>query len=538
MLTLYSIQPLGLRNRKPYLSHHRQLSPVLESNLSDCSASEYGHGILDTYSPFSSATSGSSSGSFPAGPSREFQPFSQPGGMREVKPWMTPSRRPQVQVPSPLVSRVQFGSMESSSFISTPRRTGHALETPGSFLNFCEDQEEEEDTVLMGFDSRGYGGAATTFNNPKRKISFQETARESVLFEDLNESQNRHQEADFLSQQPKDCSACGGLGQGSVMRCGSLYSHPCGSLSSSGSDSGEGGNCQGLQRREAGSSDCEDAPLPPMSTAPSCGQSCDNTQISTPLTMTTGDCRRQTDATRKNSAGGQVESHEGDQFVLSFLQTRTARPQKCGTVQETQPQKTRETGTQTDSSLWCTRDASTQYSPTPEPVCSSPSVWHKEVNLDTRGQHGSASELQEVASCAGIAENKLLSRTKSEVAAQQSHSDALTGHQLCSGDTEPHCSPENGAQRGPSPAIRHTSLNTQETRDALWKEETEAGEKQVKLGEMYDHHTTQDPAESRGGGEGEGHGVQGPVTDRLSAETATLQEIADILLMMKEKDKA
>ncbi|KAJ8372600.1 hypothetical protein AAFF_G00281070 [Aldrovandia affinis] len=133
----YSVQTLGFRKRKHYLSdlhNNRQLSPVLESNFSDCSASDYRHVLSDTHSPFSSATPGSSSGRFLVGQRGEFKPFSQPREVRQGDPWLTVSHGSQLKVQNPPVSRDNFDSKESSH----------------------PDKEEKHETALMGFVNEEY----------------------------------------------------------------------------------------------------------------------------------------------------------------------------------------------------------------------------------------------------------------------------------------------------------------------------------------------------------------------------------------------
>ncbi|XP_061109134.1 uncharacterized protein LOC133135847 isoform X1 [Conger conger] len=473
----YSVQ----RKRKHHLSelhNNRQLSPVLESNFSDCSASDYRHVVSDTFSPLSSATSGSRSGTFPVGQRGEFKPFSQP---RDASPWSAMSHGAH-KVRYPPVSRVQFGSTESS-FISTQKSRGHA--TTGCFLRLSKDEENDEETALMDFDSGEYSGQTTTFDNRKIRISFQEETQNSMPFGHPKEFQTRHQEADFLSQ-PVDSAACGGHGQGSVKSCGSVCSSPCDGLFSSGSDS-------------------------------------------------------------VGSRGG-----ERDQFVPSLLQPVTSH-RAAWTGQENRPFKTRETGTQTDSrnaiSLRHTSDASTQCSPRWEGEFStspsaglryySCSVSHQKHNRATRGQRVSADELLEMDSHAGtpdrLREEELLPQSKSGVAAQQSPRNALTGQLLSGGPSYwPKTMPENW--RLSTPAINHIYLNKTQVREELRKEQTNGGQRQVKQVENFDH-LKPDPAEDMSRGEGEDLTTESILKNKDSDETATMQEIADILLMMKQKNK-
>ena len=91
---------LSYRRIKGYVSP--QLSPVLESNLSDNSASDYqlAH-IADTLSPFSSSSSASSSGLFPLQLKGQTQLFplqlrGQTQPQRSPRPWGATSKKAQV----------------------------------------------------------------------------------------------------------------------------------------------------------------------------------------------------------------------------------------------------------------------------------------------------------------------------------------------------------------------------------------------------------------------------------------------------------
>ncbi|XP_062338584.1 uncharacterized protein LOC134037367 isoform X9 [Osmerus eperlanus] len=184
-LSLVESQPQysfhGIRKRKhcfPEGFKCQQLSPVLESNLSDNSASDYqlAH-IADTLSPFSSSSSASSSGLFPlqlrgqaqlfplqlrgqTQPQRsprprgatsekaQFRPFSQPRGVRESPPGGAgPEGSPRFHQ-TPSLSTVLFGSTGSDS-TETRNEDIHTL---GFSLNQPDTEELlREEEPFRGF---------------------------------------------------------------------------------------------------------------------------------------------------------------------------------------------------------------------------------------------------------------------------------------------------------------------------------------------------------------------------------------------------
>ncbi|XP_041724509.1 uncharacterized protein LOC121554862 isoform X3 [Coregonus clupeaformis] len=242
---LYSVQ--AVRKRKHCIPNGftcRQLSPVLESNMSDTCTSDYQQHIQDTLSPFSSASSSvSSSGAglfslqqraqvlpqphcSPRPPwdtstseQPQFRPFSQPGGRRECAPWATgPSGPKQQQNMTPPVSRVLFGGTEPDS---TETRD-HAMHTVGfsinqsegkdhTFefslkdqtmefsLNQLESEEQHEEALFRACSNEENGSEASNFKKGMPKIYLKEEVP-TTSSRDVKESLIRGPEPDFLTQ--------------------------------------------------------------------------------------------------------------------------------------------------------------------------------------------------------------------------------------------------------------------------------------------------------------------------------------------------
>ncbi|XP_051247822.1 uncharacterized protein LOC127358621 isoform X2 [Dicentrarchus labrax] len=186
----------------------RQLSPVPESGFSDNSASDYLPPITDPLSPFSS-TSSASSGMFPLQlnlqqrsqtqaalppdcsplpwntsglePTKEYQPFSQPRGMTNRIPWSCGSNLPIYQLETPTAARVLFRSPEPDNTEARDHERydiTFSLNQPDDrqhMLNFTLNQSEteqqiEEADVFRGFSTEECEREATPFGRGKSKI--------------------------------------------------------------------------------------------------------------------------------------------------------------------------------------------------------------------------------------------------------------------------------------------------------------------------------------------------------------------------------
>ncbi|XP_040000928.1 uncharacterized protein LOC120799693 isoform X3 [Xiphias gladius] len=187
----------GTRKRRQVISQGfkcRQLSPVLESTFSDNSASDYLSPIHNTHSPFSSTLSASSvQGIFPpklkhqqrsqtqtqlpphcspppwntsALEQIKFQPFSQPRGMTDCLPWTCASNPSLYKLETPTAAKILFGSPEPdktevrdcarhevSYSINQPEDKEPLLDFT---LNQSETEQQFEEDVFRGFSNEEY----------------------------------------------------------------------------------------------------------------------------------------------------------------------------------------------------------------------------------------------------------------------------------------------------------------------------------------------------------------------------------------------
>ncbi|XP_026182095.1 uncharacterized protein redic1 isoform X2 [Mastacembelus armatus] len=209
----YSAQ--GMRKRKHVIPQEfkcRQLSPVLESAFSDNSASDYLAPIADTLSPFSSTSSASSrQGVFPlqlnhqqrsqsqakppnCSPSpwdtsgleqTKFQRFSQPRGMTGDTPWSCGSYPSFYQLETPTAAQVLFGRPEPDIEVRV-RGSGRpevrfSLSQPEDKepildlkLNQSETEHQFEEDVFSGFSNDVCEREAFNLGSAKSKIYLQD----------------------------------------------------------------------------------------------------------------------------------------------------------------------------------------------------------------------------------------------------------------------------------------------------------------------------------------------------------------------------
>ncbi|KAJ4924674.1 hypothetical protein JOQ06_003626 [Pogonophryne albipinna] len=161
----YSVQ--GIRKRKHVIPQGfkcRQLSPVLESAYSDNSASDYLPPITDPLCPFSTSSASSGQGLFPLQMNLQqrsqmqlphcspppwdtsglkqtkFQPFSLPRVMENSISWSCGSKTPLYQLKTPTAAEVLFGSPK-------PDNT-EAMDQARRDVSFSLNQPEGEEAML------------------------------------------------------------------------------------------------------------------------------------------------------------------------------------------------------------------------------------------------------------------------------------------------------------------------------------------------------------------------------------------------------
>ncbi|XP_056223040.1 uncharacterized protein LOC130163157 isoform X3 [Seriola aureovittata] len=255
----------------------RQLSPVLESAFSDNSASDYLPPIADPLTPFSSTSSAPSgqgqtklvtSGIFPlklrgqtqlpphcsAPPwatsgleQLKFQPFSQPRVMTDNMLWSCGSNPTLYQLETP--TAVLFGSPEadvSGAKDRTRHEVNFCLNQPEDMepmldftLNQSETEQQFEEDVFRGFSNEEYEREASPFMSAQSKIYLKDgTPVKSSAPQTVPDTQT-------MGMELSNCSdinfACPGHNTGPMNGCGYLPNCSCGGgyLSSDSNDDEE-----------------------------------------------------------------------------------------------------------------------------------------------------------------------------------------------------------------------------------------------------------------------------------------------------------
>ncbi|KAI4803274.1 hypothetical protein KUCAC02_006825 [Chaenocephalus aceratus] len=211
----YSVQ--GIRKRKHVIPQGfkcRQLSPVLESAYSDNSASDYLPPITDPLSPFSTSSASSGQGLFPLQMNLQqrsqmqlphcspppwdtsglkqtkFQPFSLPRVMENSISWSCGSKTPLYQLKTPTAAEVLFGSPKpdnTEAMDQARRDVSFSLNQPEGeeamldfTLNQSETEQQFEGEVFRGFSTEECEEEAAHYGKGPSKIYLKdETPAES-----------------------------------------------------------------------------------------------------------------------------------------------------------------------------------------------------------------------------------------------------------------------------------------------------------------------------------------------------------------------
>ncbi|XP_059181880.1 uncharacterized protein LOC131960637 [Centropristis striata] len=276
----HSVQ--GTRKRKnviPQGAKCRQLSPVLESAFSDNSASDYLPPKTDPLSPFSSNSSASSGqGVFPLPLKKQrsqahcspppwdtsgleqnkFQPFSQPRGITDSIPWSYGSNPPPYQLETPTAAKVLFRNPEPDNMEARDQARHEAtlsLNKPPDrepMLDFTINQSETDQQIDSDL-FRGFSKTeASHFGRGKPKIYLKnETPAESSAPQTVPDSQCMEVERNNHMHNLSNCSdmnfqACLEHNKGLMNGCEYSPSYSCrgGCLSSDCNDDDDKDHCE------------------------------------------------------------------------------------------------------------------------------------------------------------------------------------------------------------------------------------------------------------------------------------------------------
>ncbi|XP_048885887.1 uncharacterized protein LOC125750619 isoform X2 [Brienomyrus brachyistius] len=486
-------QCLGLRRRTRHTSqakNHGRLSPVWESGFSDSSVPDYQHGVTDTLSLFSACKPESLSEKFGIQPGPEFVPFSQPRMVEEQSPWIKSSSWSQ-QTPSSPECRVQFGNVEPCSR-SCSEESGAVRQKVSGHFGFTLEKEEDHNQLSdLGF-------------HQTAEFEEEETRLNSAEIQSFSKPQNRCFDYSFWSQVSENTRQLAGRNR--LNSCGTpSCSSRDGFLST---DTDDEDDSWWHQSSPSQSSVCVETPTALRLTAHLHG----------------GDDHK--------DGGGQNQICATDSRCEQLSQLRVgARPRKStseGLLVLTQhsrkhPIETKEAGTQTDSSRGpCKSDVSIQCSLGQEHGTYNPNrseadrlPVNPEVTISASRGHPTQ------------AEQNLQSVWNSDSRTEHLRS-GIGQHSSLSRGTECLCKSEELPE---PPSSRIHVIRTAEESNPEQHEGAEISQSSVGIS----HHL---PWESAGGSStAESKQVgEGCRAFWESEETATLHEIADILVKMKHND--
>ncbi|KAK9525557.1 hypothetical protein VZT92_016250 [Zoarces viviparus] len=560
-LTLVEGQPQfsaqGQRKRKHVIPQGfkcSQLSPVLESAFSDNSASDYLPPTTDSLSPFSS-TSSASSGQGIIPPQQRsqkqapppphcsippwdsavlgqttFQPFSQPRGMTDLIPWSCGSNPALYHLKTPTAARVLFRSPEpdnTEAWGQARHDVAFSLNqledtepTPEFALNQSDTEQQFEGDVFRGFSAEACEREASHFGRGTSKIYLkEETAAASSAPQTVPDSQCMEVEGSghiHLSNCTNGSFSCREHDDGPMNGCEYSPGSSCsgGYLSSDSNDDEE--CCLQAASSHMDQACCADSLHSYMGSQGNPKQRHSKPRPLTPLlnpNRNTGDDQEvmentvfQVQAFRGNS---QQTGSNTPQFAPPLAQTQM--PELCACMKTSN--ETRDAGTQTVDNL-DRRDASTQ--------CGVVAVEAAAFNscpppVDVSVQHPATGRQTD---------------TAAEPSARTPSSDRWRSgekHKKQSGSPSG-SSFTNKCTDGRATLQRHTNLfldalsmtdgrgkETREGRDERGQQEN--GRLTKGLSKEAMEEVTSSTRASNG----------------LQGETATLQEIADILLLLKQR---
>ncbi|XP_023685944.1 uncharacterized protein [Paramormyrops kingsleyae] len=495
-------QCLGLRRRTRHTSqsqNHGRLSPVWESGFSDSSVPDYQHGVTDTLSLFSACKPESLSEKFGIQPGPEFVPFSQPRIAEEQSPWIKSSSWSQQMLSSP-ECRVQFGNVEPCSHSCSEESRSVRQKVSGHF-GFTLDKEEDHKQLsdLEFHQSRPSCYAAESEE--------EETQLNSAEIQSFNKPTSRCFDYSFWSQQVSE-NTRQLAGRNQLNSCGTPSCSSRDGFLSTDTDDEE--DSWWHQSSPSQSSICIETPTALRLTAHLHGGGDDRKGVTRQNQRCATDSRCEQPSQLRVGAHPRKTTREG-QLVLTPHSRRK------------HPIETKEAGTQTDSSHGpCRSDVSIQCS---------------------LGQkHGTYSLIQFETDRLPVQPEVIISASRGHPAQAEQHlqsvwnSDShrehlrsgIGGHSSLSRGTECFCKSEELPE---PPSSRIHVISTAE--ESNTEQHEGAGISQSSAG--ISHHLPWEPAGGSSTAESK-HLSEGCRAFWESEETATLHEIADILVKMKQND--
>ncbi|XP_071370364.1 uncharacterized protein [Centroberyx affinis] len=476
--------------------------------------------------------------------------------MRDCTPWSSGSNTPLYQPETPTVARVLFGSPEPDNTEARQHarhKVMFCLNQPEdkepmlSFtLNQSETEEQFEEQVFRGFSNEDYGSEASPFGRAKSKIYLkEETPIRPSRTQNAPDSQHRGSETNSLTQL-SDCtdmdSSCAGLNNGPLVCCelSPSYSSRGGYFSSDSDDDEDG--CQSCLHSGSSCMDqaCSaEAPNPNQGSQgnPKQGHSQPGPllQQTKPKVNFRDDQRAAENMACNDETCGNSDEHIGSRTAQFVPQSQLSEIHKCKMTSS----ETRDAATQTSDIPACqTSDASTQCSFVPDRPTDPPefnlyktpvdvSVENPATGRQTGCRDAAAEQNTQRASSDGYrrgGEHPPWSKLRKEHrAGQLSISGIINKYPTLNTDSRVMIQkPTNRFLE----ALHMTDGRAMSSQDGGGRDER-GKQDLVENGPLMKALPEEEREEVASAGR----------VNRLSEEAETLQEIADILLMLKQRKK-
>ncbi|GAA6233312.1 uncharacterized protein LOC120799693 isoform X4 [Lates japonicus] len=459
----------------------------------------------------------------------KFQPFSQPRDMTDSTPWSCGSNPPFYQLETPTAAQVLFGNSELAKIEAG--EVSFSLNQPEDkepmldfMLNQSETEQRFEEEVFRGFSNEEYERQASHFGSAKSKIYLKDgTPVQSSAPQTVPGSQSMEMEESSLPHL-SNCSdinfSCPGHNTGPMNGCGYSPSYSCrgGYLSSDSNDDED--YCQPCLQASSSSymeqSYCADTPNLVSQEKPERPRPL--TPVIKPQMNLRVDQRVMETAACPDKALGQQTGSSTAQFASPHPLAQTQSPDLCKCKKASG--ETRDAGTQTvETPAAETHDASTQCWFVADRVSKARENSLYLPPVDMSVQHAATGRQTDTAtepnSSGSGGKNTPWGKMKSKAG-------SLSGSSITN---------KLSADGGDSIVFPQRSINC--FLDAL----TDGRGKEN--GEGRDERGKQENGPlMKGSSEEVREEVTSATTvNRLSEEAETLQEIADILLLLKQREK-